>query len=236
MTIRRGRIRLPGECRRYGILSGVAGTQGREIGDRALRQLVDAIVTDDPALVAQLLQGTPGLARASFSKGATRQGAGVNHYFIDAIHRHVYSGDTALHFAAAAYRRQMAEQLIAAGALVRAKNRRGTEPLHAAAIGSPGSPHWDPAAQMATIRCLIMAGADPNAANMDGATPLHMAIRTRSAAAARTLLEHGADPSVRNRNGSTAVDLAHRTTGRSGSGSPAAKEQQQEILLLFKRV
>jgi hypothetical protein len=62
----------------------------------------------------------------------------------------------------------MADKLIKAGANVRAKNRRGSEPLHAAAFGSPGSPRWDPAAQAATIASLIKAGADPNAQNMDG--------------------------------------------------------------------
>ncbi|MCX6596956.1 MAG: ankyrin repeat domain-containing protein [Acidobacteria bacterium] len=202
--------------------------------DNTLRRLVDVIVAGDHAIFSHLLEESPELANAGFSQGATRQGSSVNNHFIEAIGRCLYSGDTALHIAAAAYRHRMAEQLIAAGALVRAKNRRGVEPLHAAAFGSPGSPQWDPAAQSATIACLIKAGADPNAENMDGATPLHVAIRTRSASAVQTLLDHGADASLRNKNGSAAVDLALRTTGRSGSGSPEAKAQQEEILLLFK--
>ena len=128
----------------------------------------------------------------------------------------------------------MADKLIKAGANLRAKNRRGSEPLHAAAFGSPGSPRWDPAAQVATIVCLIEAGADPNAQNMDGATPLHRAVRTRCADAIKALLDHGADPTVRNKNGSTALQLALHTTGRSGSGSHEAKAQQKEILLLLQ--
>jgi len=123
--------------------------------------------------------------------------------------------------------------LIRAGALPRSKNRRGTEPLHAAAAGGPGSPRWNPVAQAATIACLIEAGADPNAPNMDGATPLHRAVRARCADAVRTLLDHGADPSLRNKGGSTALQLALHTTGRSGSGSPEAKAQQREILRLL---
>ncbi|MCX6590150.1 MAG: ankyrin repeat domain-containing protein [Acidobacteria bacterium] len=202
--------------------------------DHSLRRLVDAIVAGDHLLFAQLLKESPTLAMASFSQGATRQGSAVNTHFIEAIGLCLYSGDTALHVAAAAYRHPMAEQMIAAGAAVRAKNRRGAEPLHAAAKGAPGAAPWDPTAQSATIRCLITAGADPNAANMDGATPLHIAIRTRCASAVQTLLDRGADPSIRNRNGSAAVDLVMRTTGRSGSGSPEAKAQQEEILLLFK--
>jgi ankyrin repeat protein len=139
-----------------------------------------------------------------------------------------------LHFAAASYRLNMADKLIKAGANVRAKNRRGSEPLHAAAFGSPGSPRWDPAAQAAIIVCLIEAGADPNAQNMDGATPLHRAVRTRCAGAVRALLDHGANPAIRNKGGSTALKLALFTTGRSGSGSPEAKTQQQEILQLLQ--
>jgi hypothetical protein len=198
----------------------------------ALRQLVDAIVANDGALFSKLIDGSSPLATASFAQGATRQGASP--YFIKEIGHYIYAGDTALHFAAVAYRHKMADKLIKAGANVRAKNRRGSEPLHAAAFGSPGSPSWDPAAQAATIVCLIEAGADPNAQNMDGATPLHRAVRTRCAGAVRALLDHGANPAIRNKNGSTAMKLALYTTGRPGSGSPEAKAQQQEILLLLQ--
>ena len=208
--------------------------------EQSLRQLVDAIVANDGALFSKLIDGSSALATASFSEGATRGGpsGGPSHSpcFIKEIGHYIYSGDTALHFAAASYRHKMADKLIKAGANVRAKNRRGAEPLHAAACGSPGSPRWDPAAQAATIVCLIEAGADPNAQNMDGATPLHRAVRTRCAGAVRALLDHGADPAIRNKNGSTAMQLALRTTGRGGSGSPEAKAQQQEILLLLQGV
>jgi hypothetical protein len=202
--------------------------------EQPLRKLVDAIVSNNVPLFSTLMDRSPSLATASFVQGATRQGSPVS-YFLEEIGHYIYSGDTALHFAAAAYRHEMAKQLIEAGAAVRARNRRGTEPLHAAACGGPGSATWNPAAQSATIVRLIEAGADPNAPNMDGATPLHRAVRTRCAAAVRTLLEHGADPAIRNKNGSTAMQLALRTTGRGGSGSPEAKAQQQEILLLLQR-
>jgi hypothetical protein len=202
--------------------------------DRSLRRLIDAIVGDDGKLFSALLGGSSALAIASFSQGATRQGSSPSPCFIKEIGHYIYSGDTALHFAAAAYRQKLADKLIQAGANVRAKNRRGTEPLHAAAVGIPGSPRWDPASQAETIFCLIEAGADPNAQNMDGATPLHRAVRTRCAGAVRALLGHGADPAIRNKNGSTAMQLALRTTGRGRSGSPEAKAQQQEILLLLR--
>ncbi len=202
--------------------------------EQSLRRLVDAIVDNDGARFSRLLDGSSALATASFSQGATRQGPSPSRCFIKEIGQYIYSGDTALHFAAASHRHEMADRLIKAGAHVRAKNRRGTEPLHAAATGVPGSPRWDPTAQAATIVCLIEAGADPNAQNMDGATPLHRAVRTRCAGAVRALLDHGANPAIRNKNGSTAMQLALRSTGRGGSGSPEARAQQREIVLLLQ--
>lgn len=200
--------------------------------EQLLRRLVDAIVDNDGALFSGLLEESPALATAKFAQGATRQATSA--YFIKEIGHTIYSGDTALHVAAASYRYAMAAKLIKAGADVRAKNRRGVEPLHAAATGNPSSARWDPTAQAATIACLIEAGADPNAQNVDGATPLHRAVRTRCASAVRALLDHGADPAIRNKNGSTAVQLASSTTGRGGSGSPEARAQQQEILMLLR--
>lgn len=200
----------------------------------SLRGLVDAIVRDDGKLFSTLLDRSPALATKCFSQGATRQGLNPSPYFVKGIDRYIYSGDTALHFAAASYRQKMASKLIKAGTNIRAGNRRSAEPLHAAATGIPGSPMWNPVAQAATIVCLIEAGADPNAQNMDGATPLHLAVRTRCADAVGALLAHGADPALRNKNGSTAMQLAFHTTGRGGSGSSEAKAQQEEILLLLQ--
>jgi hypothetical protein len=152
--------------------------------DKELRELVAAIVAHDSAAVDRLIAASPHSAAAAFSAGATRAEAKAN--FVEAVGRYIYAGDTALHFAAAAYEVSMAGKLIAAGADVRARNRRKDEPLHAAASGNPGSQFWNPEAQAATIVCLVEAGADPNAVNMDGAAPLHKAVRTRCAMAVRT--------------------------------------------------
>lgn len=200
--------------------------------DNALRELVTAIAAHDSSAVARLIAASPHLATASFPVGATRAEATAN--FIGAVGRYIYAGDTALHFAAAAYEAGMVRTLIAAGADVRARNRRKDEPLHAAACGNPGSHFWNPAAQAATIVCLMEAGADPNAVNMDGAAPLHKAVRTRCALAVRTLLDCGADPRLANKSGSTPKLLARETTGRGGSGSPDAKAQQQEIVRMLE--
>jgi ankyrin repeat protein len=200
--------------------------------DMALRKLVNAIADGESAAALAMLASSPQLAKASFRAGATRQA--VNEYFLDPIKRYVVAGDTALHIAAAAYQTELVRSLIRAGADVQAGNRFGDQPLHAAAVGSPGSPWWNPQAQAETILCLIEAGADPNTADKRGVTPLHKAVRTRCASAVRALLERGADPARKNKSGSTAMVLATHNTGRGGTGSPEAREQQGEIVRLLE--
>jgi len=199
--------------------------------DSALMVLVQAIASGDAPAAFRLLAASPALARACFAQGATRQVAKA--YYLDAIGHYVYAGDTALHVAAAAYRREIVQKLIAMGADVRARDRRGAEPLHAAAVGAPGSATWNPAAQAETVTCLIAAGADPNAIDNSGVTPLHRAVRTRCAAAVRALLAGGADAQRQNKSGSTPMLLATQNTGRGGTGSPEAKAQQKEIVQLL---
>ncbi len=195
--------------------------------------MVAAIVAGDSPAVDRLLAASPLSTAAFFGAGATRESA--KEFFIDAVLRYIVAGDTALHFAAAAYQPEIAQMLLGAGAGVRARNRFGDEPLHAAAAGFPGSHHWNPTAQAATISCLIQAGADPNVASKRGVTPLHIAVRTRASMAVRTLLNLGADPARKNKNGSTPMLLANLNTGRGGTGSPEAKAEQQEILRLLRQ-
>ncbi len=202
--------------------------------ETALRSLVDLILKNNSSRFAVLLAESPSLASASFARGATRQDAEGSAFYLEVLGRYIYAGDTALHIAAASYRAAMASLLMQSGADIRARNRRGNEPLHAAAIGNPASPLWDPEAQEATIACLIEAGADPNAQNKDGATPLHLAVRSRCANAVQALLRRGADAAIKNRNGSTAVQLTLHTTGASGSGSPEAKAHNREIIRLLR--
>ena len=147
----------------------------------------------------------------------------------------VYEGDTALHAAAFSYDAEMARHLVARGADVRARNRRGAEPLHAAVIGGPGSAPWDPARQQAVILALVEAGADPNATAAGGVTPLHRAVRNRCSAAVEVLLRVGADPRLENDHGSTASELARWTTGRGGTGSREARAEQRTIIELLDR-
>lgn len=199
----------------------------------SLMDLMRAIVAGDAGVVSQLLASAPELASASLAQGATR--LGVKDHWFETIGHYVYKGDTALHVAAAAYRHEIARKLIAVGANVRARNRRGAEPLHYAADGGPGSPSWDPEAQAAAVAALIAAGADPDATDNSGVTALHRAVRTRCTGAVRALLEGGADIRRKNKSGSTPMRLAMMTTGRGGSGSNEAKAQQVEIVRLLEQ-
>ena len=60
--------------------------------------------------------------------------------------------------AAAGFQSKIAQILINHGANCAAKNRRGAEPVHYASDCNT----WNPAPQVATIQCLIRAGADLN--------------------------------------------------------------------------
>jgi ankyrin repeat protein len=80
---------------------------------------------------------------------------------------------------------------------------------------------------------VLDAGAEVNAQDKNGATPLHRAVRTRCAAAVKFLLDAGADPKIKNKPGSTAFHLAVQNTGRGGSGSERAREAQREIIEAF---
>jgi hypothetical protein len=195
-------------------------------GRTDLTRLLVAIANLDHKAAADFLSATPSLAIAGLARG--------DEFFLAGRLAQVYEGDTALHAAGFSYDPEMARDLIRRGADIRAKNRRGAEPLHAAVIGAPGSASWNPACQRDVIAYLIEAGADPSAAAAGGVTPLHRAVRNRCSAAVEALLRAGANPDLRNARGSTPADLARWTTGRGGTGSAAAKAEQQIIIELLE--
>jgi hypothetical protein len=199
--------------------------------EAALQALLSAIASRDRKTASRLLADSPLLARTAMETGASR--ADSANFFFKEIAHYVYAGDTPLHFAAAAYQRDIAEDLVTRGAHVRARNRRGAEPLHYACDGAPGSAAWDPDAQAAIVEFLIDAGADPNAEDKSGVAPVHRAVRTRSTGALRALLANGADAVGRNKSGSTPLHLAVQDTGRGGSGSQAARHEQAHIIRLL---
>jgi hypothetical protein len=188
---------------------------------------VQAVIDGEVGAASRILTANPEFATVRVAVGATRGDAGE--FFYETIAHYCYRGDTALHMAAAAFQCAAARLLVGRGAALDAKNRRGAEPLHYAADAN----RWNPAAQSETIRYLLSEGANANARDANGATPLHRAVRTRSAMAVRALLAGGADVRVKNKNGSTPFDLATGDTGRGGSGSPLARQQQTEIIAVL---
>ncbi len=193
-----------------------------------------AISDADHTTTTRLLRATPELATARLVTNFTTTTAAD--FFLAPIHLQLYAGDTALHVAAAAYDTSLARSLLGANADVRAVNRRGAEPIHAAVIGVPGSPSWAPQRQAAMIRCLVEAGAEPDATAMGGVTPLLRAVRNRCSAAVRELLDLGAVPTHENDNGSSALDLARLSTGRGGTGSPEARAEQAKIIAMLETI
>lgn len=199
--------------------------------DGALLGLFAAIASGDQLTVKRLVDEVPGLVTCPIRVGASRQDP--EPYFLRPIRHYVYAGDTALHVAAAAHHHGLARSLVAHGADVRARNRRGAEPLHYAADGDPGAADRDRDGQRKVIVCLIEAGADPDSMDKSGVAPLHRAVRTRSSDAVRVLIENGADPRLTNRSGSTPLHLAVQNTGKTNSGSDAAKDEQRRIIALL---
>jgi ankyrin repeat protein len=204
----------------------------RPLDDAVLFAFFRAIALGDPSALSWMLE-TSGdqIAVLPIRIASSRQDS--TSYFLDAIGHHVYAGDTALHIAAAAYRRDLAPMLVDKGAMVRARNRRGAEPLHYAADGNPDAPRWDPNAQRDVITYLVANGADPNAVDRSGVAPLHRAVRTRCSAAVEALLDGGVDPKMPNKTDSTPLHLAVQNTGRGHSGAAAAREQQAAIVKML---
>lgn len=190
-----------------------------------MEAILTAILNDDRPKVEKLLNADRRLATCLIDKPRLFQSQ-ILHW--------IYAGDTALHLAAAGYRVELVRLLLAAGADPNsAKNHRQSGPLHYAADGYVRCPDGEPNRQVQTLQCLLEAGAKINAADKNGATPLHRAVRTRSAAAVKYLLARGSDPTLRNRPGSTPFHLAVQDTGHGGTGSAIARTAQRQIIREF---
>jgi len=190
-----------------------------------LDQLTAAIVDDNVGAASQLLKNHADLSSQLIQ---------TPKLYDSKIFHWIYVGDTLLHLAAAGYRVEIVQLLLSSGADPNAaKNRRKSTPLHYAADGFITGPAWDPEKQVETLRSLLKHGAHLHSQDMNGATALHRAVRTRCAAAVNFLLEAGSDPTLRNKPGSTPFHLAVQNTGRGGSGEPAAIDGQREIIQQF---
>ncbi len=190
-----------------------------------LEKLLLAILDDDDDSARRLLKRAPSLATALIENARLYE-TRILHW--------LYANDSALHLAAAGHRVAITRTLIAAGADPNvARNHRFGRPLHYAADGAPQGPLFDESRQVETIRCLLSGGADLHAADKNGATALHRAVRTRCAAAVECLLDAGADHAAANQSGATPFHLAVQNTGRGGTGDPPAKAAQRRIIELM---
>jgi len=92
----------------------------------------------------------------------------------------------------------LARRLLAAGAALAARDRRGAMPLaHAAQSG-----------QVALVELLLAHGAPIDARNLAGSTALHAAAENDRLAVVRLLLDKGADPNLPGRSGVTPLAAA----------------------------
>jgi ankyrin repeat protein len=187
-----------------------------------METILKAILADDRSKVKKLLEANAHLATALIE---------TPRLYESKIIHWIYEGDTALHLAAAGYRVEIVKELLAAGANPNAaQNHRQSGPLHYAADGFIKGSKGNPDRQVETIGTLLDAGAKINAQDKNGATPLHRAVRTRSAAAVKYLLKRGSDAKLRNKPGSTPFHLAVQNTGHGGTGAEVAKAAQREII------
>src|SRR5262245_65116957 len=88
------------------------------------------VTIGDVGTVSRELTLAPSLALTASDVGASR--SNESEFFFTEIAHYLYAGDTALHMAAAALRRDVVELLGAPGADSRAKQRRGSRPPRAA--------------------------------------------------------------------------------------------------------
>ena len=92
--------------------------------------------------------------------------------------------------------------------LIQLRTDQGSTALHMAAMNP----------DLAVLRTLLAAGADPNARDADGATPLHMAAYASRPVHTRLLLEAGSDPLLKTNNGRDAAAMARKVKSDETAG------------------
>jgi ankyrin repeat protein len=189
---------------------------------------VQTLVNDNPALVnaqddsgvsAALLAtyyGHADIANMLIERGATlnlfeaaatgQVELATKHLNADPTQVNAYSpdGHTPLGLAAYFGNPAVVDLLLAHGANPNAASRNDMRvtPLHSAVA------HWQADTALTIVKSLLAHGADVNARQQGGYTPLQEAAANGYMEIARLLLEHGADPAAANDDGATALKLA----------------------------
>jgi ankyrin repeat protein len=157
-------------------------------GDAAeIRRQLQSIAPDTPGsdgttlLMMAIAHGKLDSARALLDGGADPNRAGPD-------------GKTAVHLAAFADDPELLRAVLAHGGKADARNTlTDATPLESALLGG----------NTIQLQILLDAGADPNHADRNGDTSLHVAARTNAGAALLMLLERGAHPQAKNSRGAS---------------------------------
>ena len=154
-----------------------------------------------------------------------------------------WHGRTALHRAAETGNKSLAEKLVSAGADPDIKDKNDETPLYCVFhyVSDRETSHGrlseeDDVLSGEIIQMLVEAGANVNAENKRGYSPLHFAAMSGGARAAQALIECGAKLDARARDGKTPIDCAEDTNQAEifrifreagGKGSAAAGPAQE---------
>lgn len=194
--------------------------------DDRMAQIAEAVARGDAPRIRQLAQGVD--LDAQGDKGVTLlQWAIVTESlrgFIELLNSGANAaapgidGKTAMHLAATVDDPSFLRVLLDRGLSPNLINpETGRTPLAETAYGE----------QLEQARLLLQAGADPNAADLMGNTPLHVAAKTGHGALVLALLEAKADPSAINNQGAT-FDR-YFFMGNEGTLNAEARREREEV-------